>query len=77
MRDGGFNQVKMPVIFLLLGQLMVMEVLKMVLAFEPFLTGPAVTDLLEQEIPLGLVPVASRWFGSVITQGVVRGGPSC
>ena len=48
----------------------------MLFAFEPILARPAFTDLLEQDIPLGVVSMASWWVRSEITEGIVRRGPS-
>jgi hypothetical protein len=38
----------------------------MLLSLKPFLPRPALSDLLEEQIPLGLVAVAARGFCAVI-----------
>ncbi len=76
MRDGGFDQVEVAVVFGALRQFMMVEIFQMLFAFEAFLPGPAFADLLEQDIPLGLVPVAARRFGAEVAEGIVRGRPA-
>jgi hypothetical protein len=53
-----------------------MEVVKVSFAFESFLARPALPDLLQQDVPLSLVPVAARRFSTEVTEGVIRRGPA-
>ena len=48
MRDGGFYQVEMAVVFPAIGQFVVMKVFKMLFPLESILSRPAFPDLLEE-----------------------------
>src|SRR5262249_49364066 len=67
MGNSGFDQVEVPVVFITVSQFMMMKVFKMRFSLEPVLPRPALSDLLEEQIPLGLVTVAAWGFCPVIT----------
>jgi len=75
MGDGRFDQVEMAVVLAGVGQFMKVEILQVFLALEPFLSRPAFTNLLQQDVPLRLVAVAARRFSAIVTEGIVGGGP--
>ena len=75
MRDGGFDQVEVAVVFTAVAEFVVMKVFEMFFALEPFLSRPAFSNLLEEEIPLGLVTVAAGRLCAVVTKRVSGQGP--
>ncbi len=74
--DGGLNHIEVFVVFGTVCQLMDVELFQMVFPLESVLSGPAFPDLLQQEIPLGLVPVTSRRICAVVAERVTRCGPA-
>ena len=74
-RHGGLDEVEMAVVTGGICQLVMMEILEVLLPLESVLSRPAFADLLQQDVPLGLVAVAAGRFGAEVTERVVRRGP--
>src|SRR5262245_10282256 len=76
MRDGRLDQVEMLVVFGAVGQFMMVKIFEVILSFKAVPPGPAFSDLLQENVPLRLVPMAPGRLGAKVTQGIVRGCPA-
>src|SRR5690242_11998740 len=57
-------------------ELVHMKIFQVLFAFESFLSRPAFTNLLKQHIPFGLVAMAARRFGAIVTERKIWKGPA-
>ena len=53
-----------------------MEILEVFLALEVLLAGPALTNLLQKQIPLGFVPMAAGRFGAEVANRIIGSRPT-
>src|SRR5215210_6663223 len=75
MRDGSFDQVEVTVVFTAIAEFVAMKVFEMFFAFEPFLSRPAFPNMLEEQVPLGLVAVTAGRLCAVVTKRIGGQGP--
>src|SRR5207249_10955254 len=72
-RHSCFNLVEVAIAF---RDLVEMKFGQMFLALETLLTGPALPDLLQEEVPFGAMPITGRWNRAEIAEGIAGQRPS-